>query len=195
LLEAIRARSFGTLITVGREGVGLSHVPFGVVEAGGRAVLIGHLARGNPQWREMAAGSEAVASVLVDDSYISPGWYPSLAETGRVVPTWAYVAVEARGHLEWVQEGAGLVELVALLTARHEDGRAAPWRMEDAPADYVAGLMRGIVGFRLHVRALTGAWKLDQQKGAADRAGAARGVAGERGWEGIGGMIRDGGGR
>jgi transcriptional regulator len=189
LLEAIRARSFGTLITAGARGVQISHIPFGVVEGDGGAVLIGHLARSNPHWREMTRRTQAVASFLVDDCYISPSWYPSKAESGKVVPTWNYVAVEARGEVELVQSGPALAALIEALTARHEQGRAQPWSMGDAPADYTEALMRAIVGVRLRVRGLVGAWKLDQKKRAADRAGAARGVAAERGWEGIGTLM------
>jgi transcriptional regulator len=176
LIGAIRARSFGTLITTGAAGIRLSHVPFAVTGPQSAPVLIAHLARANPQWQDAAAQPEAVAAFLLDDGYISPNWYPTKKETGKVVPTWNYVAVEARGAIEWVDSAKELLDLVNVLTDRHEQDRPQPWSTADAPADYTAGLLRGIVGLRLHVRELTGAWKLDQKKRASDRAGAAAGL-------------------
>lgn len=179
LLAAIEARSFGTLISAGAGEVQLSHLPFVLHGDAGEELLVAHLARSNPQWRDLAAGTEAVASFLVDDGYISPGWYPSKAENGRVVPTWNYIAVEVRGRAEVVETGPELLEFIDLLTARHEQGRATPWSTADAPTEFTAALLGGIVGVRLRIAELTGVWKLDQQKRADDRAGAARGLAEE----------------
>ena len=178
LVEAIKARSFGTLITTGARGVNVSHIPFAVVENRGETTLVAHLARANPQWRDVAAGgNEAVASFLLGDAYISPGWYPSKAETGRVAPTWNYVAVEARGSVELIEDGPGLLDLVERLTQRHEADQPAPWSVAEAPGPYMDALLRAIIGLRLRVRELTGAWKLDQKKSAEDQAGAARGLS------------------
>lgn len=193
LLAAIAARGFGTLISHGAQGIQLSHIPFVLHEAAGETYLLGHLARANPQWRDFLPGpagaaaprAPAVAAFLLDDAYISPGWYPTKAQTGRAVPTWNYVAVEARGEVELVEAPAELLALVDRLTDPHEAHRAEPWRSADAPADFTAGLLRAIIGIRLHVRQLQGAWKLDQKKPDADRAGAARGLAQEAGGAGI----------
>lgn len=179
LLGAVHARSFGTLVSGGAGGLRLSHVPFGVLDEGGEPVLIAHLARANPQWRDLDEGGEVVASFLVDDAYISPGWYPTKRETGRVVPTWNYIAVEARGPAQTVEDRAGLLALVDSLTGRHEAGRAAPWATADAPRAYTDALLGAIVGVRIRVTSLTGAWKLDQKKPATDRAGAALGLVAE----------------
>jgi transcriptional regulator len=181
LLAAINARSFGTLITHGHSGINLSHVPFAVDESSEELELICHVARPNKQWHDLAGGAEAVASFLLDDAYISPGWYPTKAETGRAVPTWNYVAIEARGHAELVETGPELLMLVEKLTERHESGRPLPWSTSDAPADFTEALLRGIVGIRLRVRDLSGAWKLDQKKRLVDRVGAADGLTGEPG--------------
>ncbi len=184
LLRAIAARSFGTLITAGAGGIQTSHIPFGVVEDNDHVCLIGHVARQNPQWRDLG-DAEAVASFLVDDAYISPSWYPSKSETGKMVPTWNYVAVEARGRLELVETGPELLDLIDRLTHRHERDRTAPWSTADAPPAFTEALLRGIVGIRLHVRELGGAWKLDQKKRQVDRVGAARSVAAEAGGQPI----------
>jgi len=122
-----------------------------------------------------------VASFVLEDAYISPGWYPSKQEGGRVVPTWNYIAVEARGAARLVEEPGEVAAIVDGLTAIHEAGRRPPWSVADAPADYVAGLLKGIVGVALRVDRLTGAWKLDQKKSAADRQGAALALRGEGG--------------
>jgi transcriptional regulator len=178
LVEAIKARSFGTLITLGARGVDISHIPFALVEDVGETTLVAHLARANPQWRDVATSrNEAVASFLIGDAYISPGWYPSKTETGRVVPTWNYIAVEARGNIELVEDAPSLRDLLERLTQPHEADQPAPWSLADAPGPYLDALLRAIVGVRLRVRQLTGAWKLDQKKSAEDRAGAARGLS------------------
>jgi transcriptional regulator len=179
MLAAIGVRSFGTLITAGGAGLKVSHVPFALAGDPGAEMLVAHLARSNPQWRDIADGAETVASFLIDDSYISPSWYPSKAETGKVVPTWNYVAVEVRGSASIVEDASELLALVDLLTNRHENGRAEPWSTADAPKDYTDALLRGIVGVRLQIKELTGAWKLDQKKQTADRLGAAEHLASE----------------
>ena len=180
LTAAIQARSFGTLITLGDHSIHTSYVPMATrTDRPGSLELIGHLARANPQWSDLSGQTEAVASFVVEDAYVSPGWYPSKAVTGKVVPTWNYVVVEARGALEVVQAEAELLEMIDDLTHQHEAGRPTPWSRGDAPSEYTEALLRGIVGFRLRVRELTGAWKLDQRKSASDREGAAAGLDAE----------------
>ena len=135
------------------------------------------------------AGTEAAATFLIDDAYISPGWYPSKQDAGRVVPTWNYIAVEARGQMEVVEDAEGLLALLEPLTAAHENHRPRPWTVAEAPADYLAALLKGIVGIRMVAPVLTGAWKLDQKKAAADRLGAAAGLRRDEGAEGIAGWM------
>lgn len=189
MIDAIRARSFGTLITATNNIVAISHCPFAVSGSADAPILLAHLARANPQLQDLASSTQAVASFLVDDAYISPGWYPSKAETGKVVPTWNYVAIEARGSVELVDSGSELLALVDILTSRHEADRREPWSTSDAPAEYTAALLRGIVGIRIRVADLTGAWKLDQKKRDADRAGAAAGLLNEPRGHGIGRLM------
>ncbi len=176
LIAAIQARSFGTLISAQDGHIHISHIPFQCVVTDGQPELIAHLARQNPQARALGDGADAVASFVLDEAYISPRWYPLKQETGRVVPTWTYIAVEARGPAELVDDPADMLTIVDALTARHETGRPAPWSSADAPGDYIAAMLERIVGLRLRPHTLTGAWKLDQHKREADRLGAAAGL-------------------
>jgi transcriptional regulator len=175
LIAAIQARSFGTLITAHNGTIHISHIPFLCVTPAGQPELIAHLARQNPQARSLTAG-DAVASFLLDEAYISPSWYPLKQETGRVVPTWNYIAIEARGPAELIDNPDEMLPIVDALTARHEAGRAQPWSSGDAPGDYITALLKNIVGLRLRPHTLTGAWKLDQHKREVDRRGAAAGL-------------------
>lgn len=109
-------------------------------------------------------------------AYISPSFYPSKAEHGKVVPTWNYVMVQARGRLRAIDDAAWLRAFVTRLTEQHEAPRAAPWAVSDAPDDYIASMLRAIVGIEIELTALTGKWKVSQNRTAADRAGVARGL-------------------
>ena len=173
LIAAIQQASFGTLITHDGEDIRISHVPFAVVDTD-PLQLVTHLARLNPQ--AQADPARGVASFVLDQAYIHPGWYPSKAEHGRVVPTWNYVAVEARGPLQKIEEGEELRAILNAVTVRHEADRAAPWSLADAPPDYGRRLMRGIVGLTMTVTTLTGAWKLNQTKSASDHRGVVEGL-------------------
>lgn len=178
LIDAVRQRSFGTLITVGGAGIEISHLPFVTLARDDDSIdLIGHLARSNGQWNDVNRSFEAVASFVVDSAYISPSWYPSKILTGKMVPTWNYIAIEARGPLEVIEEANELLAILHSLTDRHESGRDNPWSIADAPEDFTAAMLRGIVGIRLRVREFVGAWKLDQKKSESDRQGAIAGLS------------------
>ena len=179
LVAAINARSFGTLITAHDGDIQLSHAPFLCQVQDGAITLIGHLARNNPQLAHLRGHASALVSFLIDDAYISPGWYPTKHETGRAVPTWNYMSVAARGGVELVEDKDALLALVDDLTARHEEGRPKPWTTGEAPLDYIEGLLKGIVGLKISVQALSGIWKMSQNKNAADRHGVAEGLRAE----------------
>jgi transcriptional regulator len=168
LHDAVRRIGFATLVTQGLEA---NHLPM-LLEGG---VLRGHVARANPVWKQ--GGGEALAIFLGPHAYVSPNWYPSKAETGKAVPTWNYLTVQARGTIQWIQDTDWLRNHVSALSDRHEAGRAAPWAVSDAPANYVEALLRAIVGFELTVTKLEGKWKLSQNRDAADRAGVRGGLA------------------
>ncbi|MEF7612391.1 FMN-binding negative transcriptional regulator [Aquincola sp. MAHUQ-54] len=146
-------------------------------EAGPHGTLRGHVARANGLWRDAAGGIEALALFQGAQAYVSPAWYPGKQEHGKVVPTWNYAVVEARGVLAAVDDAAWLRRLVGELTQVHEAGRAQPWSVDDAPADYVDQMLRAIVGIELRLTALTGKWKVSQNRSDADRLGVAAGLA------------------
>ena len=138
-------------------------------------VLRGHVARANPLWR--AADGRAVLAIFGGpEAYVSPGWYASKAATHKVVPTWNYALVHAHGTLRAVDDAPWLRALVGRLTDRHEAARAEPWSVDDAPSDYVAQMLRAIVGIEIAVERLVGKWKLSQNRSAADRQGVADGL-------------------
>ena len=166
LQDAVRRIGFATLVTPNNDGsLEANHLPM-LLQYG---MLRGHVARANPVWK--AGAGEALAIFLGPHAYVSPGWYPSKAETGKAVPTWNYLTVHARGAINWIQDADWLRAHVGALSQTHEAGRAQPWAITDAPASYVDGLLRAIVGFELTVAKLEGKWKLSQNRDDADRAG------------------------
>lgn len=180
LFDAMRRARLATLVTLGADGLEATPLPLLLDEAEGeQGTLYGHLARANPQWRRFDAGVEALALFQGPDAYITPAWYPSKAETNRAVPTWNYVAVHARGPLEVFDDADRLRGVVARLSDRHEAGRAEPWAVADAPADFITAQLKGIVGIRIPIARIEGKWKTSQNRTAADRAGVATGLAAE----------------
>ncbi len=180
LHEAIERSGLGTLVTSGIEGPDASHVPMLLDRTvGPLGTLYGHIARANGQWQHSAPGAPGLAIFLGPDAYVTPSWYATKKLTGKVVPTWDYVAIHARGPLTFFEDEQRLLELVTRLTQVHEGRREDPWSVSDAPPDYVRGLLRGIVGFELAIAKLEGKWKLSQDRSDADRAGVAGGLARE----------------
>lgn len=165
-----RAR-LAVLVTHGPEGLYATHLP--LIRDGGR--LLGHIARANPHPR-LSGPEEALAILQLDEAYVSPNWYPSKAIDGRQVPTWNYEAVHLYGRLEWFEDRPRLLDLLNRLTDRHEAARPAPWRVADAPADYVERLLRGIVGLSFAITRVEAKRKLGQNKPQADREGVAAGL-------------------
>ena len=162
------------LVTVGEDGApDATLLP--VLWEGDR--LVGHLARANAHWRRIVDGSPALAVVTGADTYVSPSWYASKAEHGRVVPTWNYTVVHLRGPVTVHDDPAWVRGLVTRLTDRHEQGRAEPWAVTDAPANYVEKNLRPIVGVELAVASVEAKAKLSQNRSEADRAGVAAGLA------------------
>ncbi len=178
LQAAMRQTRLAILVSQGANGIDASHVPLMLAaDQGPCGTLYGHLARANAQGRVTEAGQTALAIFPGPDAYVSPSWYPSKAETGKVVPTWNYVAVHATGLLHFFDDRDRLLALVDRLTRQHEQPRPAPWAVADAPADYIASQLRGIIGFTLVIERLEGKWKLSQNRTAADRQGVIDGLA------------------
>ena len=133
--------------------------------------MYAHLARANRQWQDLARGAEALLVFPGADAYVSPGYYPSKAENPKVVPTWNYLAVHGYGVADVIHDAEPLLAIVSRLTDRHEHGRSEPWQVSDAPADYIDGMLRAIVGIRLPIQRLQGARKLSQNRAEQDIAG------------------------
>ena len=175
----IRGHPLGTLVTLNAAGeLQANPIPF-LIDPGPQAhgTLRSHVARANPLWRETRTEVDALVVFQGAQSYVSPGWYPSKAEHGKVVPTWNYIVVQARGRLRAVEDADWLHALVSRLTERHEAPRAQPWGVGDAPPDYIATMLRAIVGIEIEITDLVGKWKVSQNRSAADRAGVAAGLA------------------
>jgi transcriptional regulator len=178
LHQAIRRAGLATLVSLTNDGLIASHVPLLLdAEPAPYGTLCGHLARPNPQAR--GAVGEAMAIFLGSDAYITPSWYPSKRETEKVVPTWNYVAIHAYGTLEFIDDPEQTRQHVAQLTDHHEAGRPTPWAITDAPEEFIAARVRGIIGFRLTIRRLEGKWKMGQNRALADRFGMAQGLEAE----------------
>lgn len=148
---------------------------------GGHGRLLGHLALANPQWRSVGPGTVALAIVHGPQAYVSPSWYPSKDSHGQVVPTWNYVSVHLTGPLAIHRDPAWLRDVVTRLTGRHENGRARPWAVADAPQGYIDGQLRAIVGVELTITSVEAKHKLSQNRDGADRRGVVAGLRGERG--------------
>lgn len=176
----IRAHPLGALVTAGAGGLEADHVPFEIdPDPAPFGTLRAHVARANPVWRDGAG--DALVIFQGPESYVTPSWYPTKRESGKVVPTWNYVAVHAYGRLRAIDDPAWLRAFVTRLTDRHEARRAAPWKVSDAPGDYVDQLLAAIVGIELPVARLLGKWKVSQNRPAADRAGVVAGLEGDGG--------------
>ena len=177
-LEAqIEANGFATLVSSSSDGPVISHLPLILDRENNR--LIGHVARGNPHWK-LASTLPSTAIFMGPDAYISPNWYPSKAETHKVVPTWNYRVIHVRGTLVFHDTPAFTRDAVERLTRHHEAGRAAPWTVSDAPESYIAAMLRGIVGFELAIVEIEGKHKLSQNRTAEDRAGVIAGLDHEK---------------
>lgn len=176
--QLIQHTRLAQLVTVGENGLQASHLPLLLnPDEGPNGTLYGHLAKANPQWRELQIGGEALVIFAGADAYISPAFYPAKAEHGKVVPTWNYIAVHAYGTPAVFSDAERLLKVVTALTDRHESARAQPWRVSDAPADYIDGMLKAIVGFALPIERLVGKRKLSQNRSAADMVGVRDGLA------------------
>ena len=173
----IRAHPLGLLITAGPGGPMANPVPF-LLDSGmsTRGTLQVHVAKANPQWREIAAGAGPLVVFQGADSYITPSWYATKQETGKVVPTWNYAIVQVRGTARVVSDGDWLRTQIGKLTGGHEGKRSAPWTVEDAPETYIASQIKGIIGVEIEITDIDGKWKVSQNRPASDIAGVEAGL-------------------
>ena len=175
LHELIIGNPLGLLVTNGPSGLIANHLPFHLDAK--KSTLRAHLARANAQWKDLAAGSECLIVFQGPHAYVTPGWYATKQETGKVVPTWNYVVVQVRGRPVVHQDAEWLRAQVGELTDHHEASRQQPWGVDDAPSDYIASQLRGIVGVEIAISAMDGKWKVSQNRVDADREGVAKGLA------------------
>jgi transcriptional regulator len=175
---AMRASRLATLVTATSDGLIATPLPLILDETEGEhGTLYGHVARPNPQWSTPAIG-EAMAIFTGPDAYVTPSWYPTKAEHGKVVPTWNYVAVHAYGPAEFFEDADRLLAVVTRLTRLHEQSRDEAWQVSDAPADFIKAQLRGIVGFRMPITRVDAKQKMSQNRKLEDRAGVVAGLAG-----------------
>ena len=177
LAATIRAARLATLVTATEEGPLATPLPLFLDESEGEhGVIYGHVAKANPQWRVRPLG-EGLAIFMGPDGYVTPAWYQTKLETGKVVPTWNYVAVHAYGPVEFFEDADRLLQVVTRLTNLHEGERASPWSVSDAPPDFIQSQLKGIVGLRMPLTRLEGKRKMSQNRNAADRAGVVSGLS------------------
>jgi len=179
MLDIAAMHPLALLTTNGPQGPVATQLPLLIeTDAAGRASIIGHFARANPQWKD-ADGTHALAIFRGADGYVTPDWYATKRATGKVVPTWNYITVQARGVLTVIDQPDDALHIIECLTNRMEGQRARPWAVGDAPRAYIDAMMRGLVTFRMPVDTLVGQAKLSQNKGADDLAGVRAGVGAE----------------
>jgi transcriptional regulator len=185
LQRIVQAHPLGLLVTHGPDGLDANHIPFAFDPSRGEhGTLTAHVARANPVWQQCAGGADVLVVFRGEAGYISPSWYPSKHDTHRQVPTWNYEAVHAHGRLTVHDDEKFVRGLVARLTRTHEAAEPQPWKMGDAPPDYLDAMLKAIVGIEIAVTRWEGKAKLSQNKEARDRQGAVDALL-ARGHEGL----------
>lgn len=174
----IDAHPFATLITMKEGSPEANHIPMILIgDSGVPAALNGHLARANTLWQEHPANVDVLAIFQGPASYITPSWYASKAEAGKVVPTWNYVSVQARGRIRFIEDEQWLLQHLQALTIHNEKAFANPWQVSDAPPEYISQMLHGIVGFEIEISELKGKWKISQNRTDQDKQTLVKGLA------------------
>lgn len=177
LHELIRAYPFGALVCATPDGVDANHLPFLLDSVPTPlGTLYSHVSRSNPLWRTFAPDTEALVIFQGPNSYVSPSWYSTKKQTSRVVPTWNYVAVHARGPVRVIEDRERLRGFLDAITSRHEAGTREPWEVADAPPEYIDKLLDAIVGVEIPIAGLVGKWKVSQNRTELDRSGVVNGL-------------------
>jgi transcriptional regulator len=172
----MRGRPFAALVSAGASGLYASHLPTVLKDEGPHGVIECHLARANPHCNELGKVSEALMIFQGPEGYITPNWYPTKAQSGKVVPTWNYAVVHSYGRPEVMNDADWLRRHVTELTVQQEKSEARPWAVSDAPDRFIEVMLRGIVGFRFAIARLEGKWKMSQNRELPDRAGVVKGL-------------------
>jgi len=193
--QLIRAHPLGLLITAGASGLVANPVPFHLdAAASEKGTLRLHLAKANGQWRDIQDGAPILAVFQGANSYVTPSWYKTKQETGKVVPTWNYAIVQASGSARVIDDADWLRSQINALTGQHEGNREKPWAVDDAPDDFIRAQMKGIIGIEIAISALEGKWKVSQNRPVADREGVAAGLGAASGQEDMIELVRRYGG-
>jgi transcriptional regulator len=183
LHELISAHPLATVVTLSAGGINANHVPLHLCpDQGPFGALRGHVARSNPMWSDRVPDVETLAIFHGADDYVSPSWYPTKREHGKVVPTWNYAVVHAYGTLRVINDPVWLRALLEALVSRHEARSTVPWSVSDAPGEFVERMIQSIVGFEIVITRLNGKWKVSQNQPAENRAGVIDGLR-QRGGE------------
>ena len=173
----IASHSLATLVTYGSNGLLANLIPFTLTGNEKLGVLRAHIAKANSQLAALREGGEALVIFQGPESYITPSWYPSKKEHGRVTPTWNYAVVEARGKAKVIEDPAWILSQVEQLTDKQEMHRPHPWKVSDAPKEFIAGQLKAIAGVEISIDHLEGKWKVSQNRSEADRRGVAEGLS------------------
>ena len=177
MIEFMQCNAFATLISNGDDGLNAEHIPFIVQsEISSKIVLRTHIAKANPLWKSVEAGAPVLVTFQGQNSYISPNWYPSKATDSRVVPTWNYTAVHAKGKIKFIHDAPWLLSLLNSLTTEHEKTQSRPWAVSDAPTKFVEKQLSAIVGLEIVVDDLNGKFKLSQNQTSENRQGVKTGL-------------------
>ena len=173
----IESHPLGAWVTMSPSGLLVNHIPFLLASAdGAHGTLMGHVARANPVWQSFSATEPSVVIFQGAESYISPSWYASKLEHGKAVPTWNYAVVHAHGMPRAIEDRDWILDHVTRLSAKQESQQPLPWRVDDAPRDYIDKLLGAIVGIEIPVQALSGKWKVSQNRPLLDRQGVIAGL-------------------
>jgi len=175
----IRAHPLATLITGGPGGLIANFVPFTLVDTGEKGTLRAHIAKANDQVDALKSGAETLVVFHGPESYITPSWYASKKEHGRVVPTWNYAVVQVRGTPRVIDDPDWLKAQIGALTSAQENRRSEPWKVTDAPESYIGSQIRAIIGIEIPILAIEGKWKVSQNRPPADRQGVLDGLQAE----------------
>lgn len=173
------AHPLATLITVGSDGLMANLIPFSLHEGGDYGILRAHLARGNKQLDALREGAETLVVFQGPECYVTPSWYPSKAEHGKAVPTWNFAMVQVRGKPQVLDDTTWIRAQLEQLTSNHERGREHPWQVSDAPDDFIAAQLKGIVGIEIPILVIDGKWKASQNRTPVDRQGVIDGLRAE----------------
>jgi transcriptional regulator len=177
LHEFMKCNPFATLVTNTDSGLNAEHIPVYVnTEDTSRVCVQGHIATSNSLWRKISSAQESLLIFQGSNAYITPSWFPSKETNGKVVPTWNYSAVHVKGIIEFIHEPAWKLELLNNLTAIHENKLENPWRVSDAPKEFIEKLLPAIVGFEIVVKEVQGKFKLSQNQPQENRSGIAQGL-------------------